>query len=226
MTTNFPYRAAKAACGFIATAFLSLSANAAFVSYADRASWAAAAGTVVTDDFEGIAVDSGFVFLGAGVVSHVSANGVTYANDTATNAGSSMFIIGRDFYYTGDSVLSVQTGVPTDSQGIDITIPVLTNSIAFDFCGFDVGTMTVNLGNGTSFSPIAIGAYPSIGFFGIVGGAPSDFFSTVNIVASPQGVLNLDDFAFARPLPGLPVAPTVLLLGLGAIGFWGSRRNR
>jgi hypothetical protein len=110
----------------------------------------------------------------------------------------------------------------------------LTNAIAFDFGGFQQSSLNVTLGNGSVFGPISmlsIGFNPldpnaSIGFFGIVGGAPGDFFSTVNIVSPVQGVLNLDDFAFARPLPGLPVAPTVLLLGLGAIGVWGSRRKR
>lgn len=187
-------------------------ANATF--YTDRASWEAAVTGENTIDFEGIAPDNGFTYFGTGGSASLQISGVTFT--VGSPATSNLYVIGKDYYYPGTSVLSVQQSV-TEPDILIVTLPGAFGAFGIDVSDFNGDA--VWYGNGFNAFVLA-GLVPSFSFLGFIqdiGGPPLDFLLFHHGGAS--GPLNVDNFSLANPVIAAVPEPTTLELMVGALSI-------
>lgn len=183
-------------------------ARAALTFYSDLASYEAATSGNTLIDFEGIAPDTGFEYFA--VPPGIDILGVNFAIDTATSNGN-LYVIGRDFYYAGTSVLSSQQSSAQDDNML-ITLPGAFTAAAFDIGSFYGQTVTVLTSDGASYL-LSSPAYPGFTFTG--------FTSTAAItsikISQPIGeAMSLDNFRFGHAA-AVPEPSSLVLAGVGGL---------
>lgn len=172
--------------------------------------------------FEGLAPDGGNTNypLPAGL----TLSGVNFSVSPAfTN--SLLFVIGKNSYYPGNSVLSTQN---TQAQQGDllITFSSPVTAIGLDFGdNFNPNTATFTLSNGATFTR-PTGSGTNFNFVGLTTTVP---ITTLDIQEPNNFALNIDNFTFGRSAPVPEASTTVslgLLLALGLGGLVIAKRRR
>ena len=128
MPRSFAISAALAAAITLTTAAL---AGAATITYTNEAAFAAATSGISfsTVDFEGVAADGGFVF--EPTPPGVTLMGANFTIDHSGGNGGFLFVIGDDFYYPDNSVLSSQQSTVV-ANNIVITLPGLETALSLN----------------------------------------------------------------------------------------------
>ena len=211
---------------YVGAAFLAFSlaaqtgAQAGLTVYTTLADYQAATTGNTLIDFEGIAGSGSFEFLP--IPPGITLSGVNFTIDRSTSDGN-LFVIGPDFYYPGNSVLSSQQNT-TGVNNILITLPGSVTAAAMDLGSFNGGTATITTSNGDTYS-VNIPALPDLGFTG--------FTSTMAItsleISSMQDtneVLNLDNFRFGSASVPEPSSLALAFSGAFGVGLLVWRRRR
>ena len=162
MPRSFAISVALAAAVTLTTAAL---AGAATITYTNQAAFAAATSAISfsTVDFEGVAADGSFVF-------EPTPPGVTLmgANFTVDHSGGNsgfLFVIGDNFYYPGNSVLSSQQSAVV-ANNIVITLPQLETALSLNLgtLGAGAASWSWQLSNGDT-GVLSAPAFDSLSFF-------------------------------------------------------------
>jgi hypothetical protein len=203
----------------------SLSAQAALVTYTDRASFLAASSGFTTIDFD--------AQNPAGPSSFTNYNpSLNIGSVTFNQAEGGLYVFGGSYYFTlltssylsqdsGFSGINVSFANPVYGVGMDLGIP-------FPWDSPDLSAI-FNLSNGdtvTTTAPQLTGPPAGMNFFGFYSDTA---FSSFNL-NGPSHALSLDDLSFTSQAPqapqSVPEPATLALLGLGLYGIAASRRRR
>jgi hypothetical protein len=180
------------------------SSRAGMIRYNSRAAFQAATNGTSTIDFEGFAPDGGFI---SGV--SFTFSGVTFTQSVSRGA---LFVIGRNVYYSNNSVLSAQHG-PSGPTDLEITLPGGYTAIGMDVGSFRGSTFTFTLSTGDVFTrPTQF----NLGFVGVTTSTP---ITSIRI-DSPDLVMNVDNFTFGQ---AVPEPASLMLFGIGTLCLLGRR---
>ncbi len=184
--------------------------------YTSQAAWAAAASGVSTLNFEGLASDGSFTFLGTGAGAGTTVSGVTFAVGALSNGNA--FIIGKNFYYPGVSAFSSQEST-TGTDDLLITLPSAVTAVGLDYGAVAAFAVTFTLSDGSTIVETAGGA-PSLSFLGETSSVGITSVDIKGADSSTNGI-NITDFskgtagAAAVPEPEAWVLLATILLCLG-----------
>jgi|KBSMisStaDraftv2_1062788.scaffolds.fasta_scaffold346885_1 PEP-CTERM putative exosortase interaction domain len=223
MPRSFAISAVLAAAMTLTTAAF---AGAATITYTNQAAFAAATSgiTFTTVDFEGVAADNSFVF-------EPTPPGVTLmgANFTIDHSGGNvgeLFVIGDDFYYSGNSVLSSQHSTPV-ANNIVITLPGLETALSLNLGTLeDAESWSWALSNGDT-GVLSAPAFDSLSFFGLTS---TSGFDTLRLTGPANPVrpdaMNIDDVSFGAETAATVPEPASMVLVGSALALAGGRRRR
>ena len=194
------------------------------ILFDNRAAFDAATTGRSVIDFEGIAPDEGFQFLPA--PPGITLSGVNFTIDRATSNGN-LFVIGDNFYYTTNSVLSSsESRLAPISDNVLITLPGAFTAIAVDFGSFLAGRpVTFTPSTGDAFTRTTP-SFPNLAFVGVVSDAPiTSLTISKPSVVGVDTVLNLDNFTFGQAVSEPSTFALASVGVLTALGFWLRRRS-
>lgn len=176
-------------------------------------------------DFENLVADHSFLNVAFSGDPGVTIDGVNFAIDASTSS-STLFEIGKDYYYSGNSILSAQYYNTSTDLNIVVTLPVAATAFGIDLGSFNTTAdpLTITLSSGETFLASAA-AYPGLSFVGFATDKPFTSFkiSDVNSAIS-GGVLNADNFRFGSRV--VPAPSSLALLIIGGVGALGQLRRR
>ena len=224
MPRSFAISVALAAAVTLTTAAL---AGAATITYTNQAAFAAATSAISfsTVDFEGVAADGSFVF-------EPTPPGVTLmgANFTVDHSGGNsgfLFVIGDNFYYPGNSVLSSQQSAVV-ANNIVITLPQLETALSLNLgtLGAGAASWSWQLSNGDT-GVLSAPAFDSLSFFGFTS---TSGFNTLRLTgpANPAAneAMNIDNVSFGAEAVTAVPEPASMVLVSSALALAGVRRRR
>lgn len=206
-----------AAALLAASAALLTVATASAATFTDRALWEAAVAGQTTIDFQGLAPDNGFTFLGPAAT-------IGGVNFTAVSA-SNLFVVGNDFYYPGNAVFSTQQNV-NGGSGVEIDLGGAFGAIGFDIGSFNQSSVTlIDHANGDAATVLTSPSLSNLAFFGFIAEPGDNPFSSFSLTILVTEVLNIDNLSFADPLE-VPAPGGLALLLAGLAGFGWVRRAK
>lgn len=186
---------------------ISLETFALPMVFTDRTLWESAAGSITTEDFNGMA-------LGPVSPATVFASGITLDTDSSV----------REFGF-------VDIGEGNSLDGTNQTIILPGNIYAFGFDYVDVDLVGVDIGFGafTDALPLTGDADAEVtpddfGFYGVVLGSPGELPGGA-FSFSGEG-FTIDNISFSSEASAVPAPATIALMGLGLIGIAWKRRKR
>ena len=225
MPRSFAISAVLATAINVSTA---LFASAATITFTNQAAFAAATSGIsfTTVDFEGIAPDGSFVF--EPTPPGVTLMGANFTIDKSTGNTGNLFVIGDNFYYPGNSVLSSQEST-TVPNNLLITFPAMETALSLDLGTLGAAaTWSWTLSNG-DFGVVSAPAFASLAFFGLTSTSP---FNSIRLTGPAIGgsagdpTMNIDDVSFGTgAVATVPEPASVVLVG-GALALAGLRRRR
>ncbi len=187
--------------------------------YSSLASYNAASTNNTVIGFEGIAANG--AFQSVATPPGITLSGVNFTIDR-TNDNGKLFVIGQDYYYTGNSVLSSQQS-STGPNNLLITLPGSYTAFAINFGTFGESTLQFTLSTGATFSEAST-SYPDLDFVGVTSTVG---ITSMTITVPAADVLNVDNFTFGTVKPsGVPEPPAVAMLGIGMVAILGFARLR
>lgn len=223
MRRSFAISAALAAAMTLTTAAF---ASAATITYTNQAAFAAATSGVsfTTVDFEGVAADNGFVL--EPTPPGVTLMGANFTIDHSTGNTGFLFVIGDDFYYPDNSVLSSQQSTPV-ANNIVITLPGLENALSLNLGTLEAAeSWSWELSNGDT-GVLSAPAFDSLSFFGLTS---TSGFNTLRLrgPANPAttDAMNIDDVSFGAGDVATVPEPASMVLVSSALVLAGARRRR
>lgn len=223
MPRSFAISAALAAAVTLTTAAL---AGAATITYTNEAAFAAATSgiTFTTVDFEGVAADNSFMF--EPTPPGVTLMGANFTIDHSGGNGGFLFVIGDDFYYPDNSVLSSQQSTVV-ANNIVITLPGLETALSLNLGTLEAAeSWSWELSNGDT-GVLSAPAFDSLSFFGLTS---TSGFSTLRLTgpANPadSDAMNIDDVSFGAGTAATVPEPASMVLVGSALAFGGARRRR
>jgi hypothetical protein len=193
------------------------------ILYNTRADFNAATVGRTVIDFEGIASDGGFMFLPT--PTGITLSGVNFTIDHTNNNGN-LFVIGRDRYYAGNSVLSSQEST-IGRNNLVTSFPGVSTAFALDFGSFSSTPFIFTLSTGDTFIRPTPGFFdePNTTFVGVTSSVPISSFR-IDLAAAGD-VLNIDNFTMGTAVPE-PASLVLFVFGsLGLFGYgWRWRRRK
>jgi len=223
MPRFFAISAALAAAVTLTTAAL---AGAATITYTNEAAFTAATSgiTFTTVDFEGVAADNSFVF--EPTPPGVTLMGANFTIDHSGGNGGFLFVIGDDFYYPGNSVLSSQQSTVV-ANNIVITLPGLETALSLNLGTLEAAeSWSWRLSNGDT-GVLSAPAFDSLSFFGLTS---TSGFNTLRLTgpANPSDgdAMNIDDVSFGAGTAAIVPEPASMVLVGSALALAGARRRR
>jgi hypothetical protein len=200
-------------------------AGASTITFTNQAAFAAATSGIsfTTVDFEGVAPDNSFIF--EPTPPGVTLMGANFTIDHSTGNTGNLFVIGDDFYYPGNSVLSSQVSANA-ANNILITFPATETALSLK-----VGTLGAAaswswaLSNGDT-GVLNAPAFNTLSFFGLTSTSPFTTLRLTGLVGtSNDEVLNIDDVSFGTgAVATVPEPASIFLLG-GALALAVRRRR-
>ena len=190
--------------------------------FSDRSAFLANTTGTTTIDFEGLAPDNSYTFypLPAGI----TLSGVNFSVDPSF-MHNALGVIGKGFYYQGNSVLSSQSTTAANGDLL-ITFSAPVTAIGLDYYNDNSNTDIFTLSDGEVFSRPTGNGHPS-SFVGLISNTP---ITTLDIQAKVSYAINIDNFTFGKSAP-VPETSSVislgllLALGLGALTVNARRRK-
>lgn len=201
--------------------------DGAVITYSDERAFVAATARLTTVDFEGQVPDGGF-----GIVDEYCP-----ANDGDCALGarffspaSLLYIVGDDYYYPGNSVLTAAYG----------TGGVLAHWIAFPSrdspFGSEISAFGARFGSlAADTAPLGfflfdsdggvlgIGGvaapWPELSFFGFVSDTPFDLVVVIALTDFTGGALNIDDVRYGESRTAVPAPAALSMFALGLAGL-------
>ena len=172
--------------------------------FSDRSAFLANTTGTTTIDFEGLAPDNSYTFypLPAGI----TLSGVNFSVDPSFTHNA-LGVIGKGFYYPGNSVLSSQSTTAANGDLL-ITFSAPVTAIGFDYYNDNSNTDIFTLSDGEVFSRPTGNGNPS-SFVGLISNTP---ITTLDIQAKVSLAINIDNFTFGKSAP-VPEAATAVSLG-------------
>jgi PEP-CTERM motif-containing protein len=203
-------------------------AGAATITFNNQAAFAAATSgiTFTTVDFEGLAPDDDTVFVPT--PPGLTSMGANFTIDHSGGNDGFLFVIGDNFYYPANSVLSSQQSDPV-ANNILITFPSPVNALSLD-----AGTLgaaaswSFALSNGDT-GVLTAGAFDTLSFFGLISTAP---FNTILLTGPVPGVdgntaaMNIDNVSFGAGTAAEVPEPASMVLVGSTLAIAGLRRRR
>ena len=217
-TRSAPTR--KVLCVVIALVATSCIAQADTV-YTSQSAWNAAVSGSTTINFEGIAIPSSYVNEPPSFLQ----GGDTFGIGPSAPGGSSLFVIGDNFYGFGYAVVSSQAASGT--LDLKVTLPSPVTALAFDYI-VGTGNVTITGSDGLNQAESAPGVTNFL-FFGVTdpGGISSVDITQAYSLASES--VNMKDFSYATANPATVPEPSSLLFSsvvvVGMIGLVRRRRQ-
>lgn len=212
------------------TAFLLLAVcgkmeAASYTLYSNLTSWQAAAGASTTIGFEGLAGNDGYDYVPT--PPGITLSGVNFTIDqTKLPSGGSLYVLGQNFAYPGNSVLEAQqSGVGTNNILVTFSSPV--SAVAMDF-GDRSGTGSTfgfSLSDGVSFDLTTseyLGTSTPNGFMGLTSTTPITSLEIYRVTSGTE--LDIDNVSFA--VTQVPEPDSFYLTLTGAISFLAFRRPK
>ena len=223
MPRSVAFSAVLAAAINLSTA---LFASAATITYTNQAAFAAATTgiTLATVDFEGVAADGGFVF--EPTPPGVTLMGANFTIDHSGGNTGNLFVIGDNFYYSGNSVLSSQQSTPV-ANNIVITLPGFETALSLNLGTLGAAeSWSWALSNGDT-GVLGAPAFDTLSFFGLTS---TSGFNTLRLTgpANPasNAAMNIDDVSFGAGSAATVPEPASLVLVGSALALAGARRRR
>lgn len=188
-------------------------AQAAVVTYTDRAAWNAATLNESTIDFESIAPTNGYTFYGAG--------GTTIHGVNFSGKSNILFVVDSGY----DSLYQWGSGAVMLGNANDTITAKLSgaNAVGLDLMSIVSfgATMTIGLSTGDSFT-VATAGQPDRTFFGVTSDAN---ISSISITSSGGAFPMIDNFSFGNTST-VPEPSSILLVGLAAAAVGATRRRK
>jgi hypothetical protein len=193
------------------------------VFFSSRTGWQTAVGQHTDVDFEGLAPSRGYTLYPT--PPGLTLQGINFGIDHTANNGS-LYVIGPDLYYTGNSALSSQQSSP-GPQNFLITLPAGTRGVALDFgnlAGSGGSIITFNLSDGQTFTRTT-GPYDGPNgpnWFSFVGFTVDDPITSLKITQTTSGSgLEIDNFSISQ----VPEPPTSMIAVLAVCLFLATRKS-
>lgn len=201
-------------------------ARAGFDVFTNEAAYnAATTGNSTPITFEGIAADNSFLYVGASGGAGLDVSNVSFTSDISTSNGV-LYVIGKNTYYTGNSVFSSQYYNTSSDVNIVVTLPNAATAFGLNLGDFNGSSspLTITLSSGEIFHTSTV-VFPTMTFVGFASSTP---FTSIKISdpnsAVPNGVLNIDNFRFGSR--AVPTPSSLALLVIGGFGAFGKIRSR
>jgi hypothetical protein len=181
-------------------------ANAGPMIFTDRAAFQSAAQDLNTITFENIAPPVEFVT--EPVPPGLTLSGVNFSIDQSNGNNGTLYVLGPDFYYPGNSVLSSQ-GSTVGDNNIIITLPFGVSALGLDYGSFFGDDLIFTFSDGTEVLKFAPTLNEGLAFLGIVSPVP---ITSLSISAPTEEVLNIDNVSFSTPTAAPEPSSLVILI--------------
>jgi hypothetical protein len=182
------------------------------VIYDSRSNFQAATSGLDTITFEGIAPPVGSVSVSS--PPGLTLDGVNFSIDRSNGSDGSLYVVGPDFYYPGNSVLTSQQATVYDNN-ITINLPSGVFALGLDYGSFFGGPLIFTFSEGTQLLRFAPDLNEGLSFVGIISTVA---ISSLNISADPSETLNIGNVSFGSSAPAaVPEPATHIPAGIAAL---------